>query len=53
MDPRRGIKIIWGIATVFWLGGVLMVAIYSELGPGTFMGGGMIAITWALIYFTD
>ena len=40
--------------TIIWLLGVAMVSYYSDvIGPGVYMIGAIVAITWAVWYFMD
>jgi len=40
--------------TVAWLLGVATIAYYSDgIGPGIYMSGAMVGLTWAVWYFMD
>jgi hypothetical protein len=46
------LKIILKVMTVAWFLGVAMIFYYSDvIGPGVYMSGAMVAITWAVGYF--
>ena len=40
--------------TIAWFLGIVMVSYYSDvIGPGVYMNGAMVVITWAVWYFMD
>ena len=40
--------------TIAWAIGVAMIAYYTDgIGPGIYMSGVMVGITWVVWYFTD
>jgi hypothetical protein len=51
---KNGLKIILNIITVVWLLGVATIFYYSNgIGPGVYISGAIVGLTWAAWYFMD